>query len=196
MNKLLIVIDAQNDFITGALRNEEAIKALPNLVKLINEHDGQIIATHDTHFNKVQVSASWPPESGISYEESLEGQKLPVPHCIKLSEGWELAPEVLAACAAKNTDDKINFRSVDKYTFGYLGWKDYLNFKDYANIDEIIIAGFCTDICVVSNALILRATYPNKKITVVSNACAGVTPESHKAALETMKMCQIDIDTI
>jgi len=193
MSKLLVVIDAQNDFITGALRNECAIKAMPNLIKLINEHDGQIIATHDTHFNKLQVSSNWPPESGISYEESLEGQKLPVPHCIKLTEGWELEPAVLAACTAKNTDGKINFRSIDKYTFGYLGWKDYLAFKVYADVDEIVIAGFCTDICVVSNALILRATYPNKKITVVANACAGVTPETHEAALATMKMCQIDV---
>lgn len=191
--KLLIVIDAQNDFITGALRNEDAIRTLPNLVKLIEDHDGPVIATHDTHFNKIQVCASWPPESGIPYEESMEGQKLPVPHCIKLSEGWELAPEVLAACQAKNTEKEINYRAIDKYTFGFTGWKDYLNFKDYENIDEIVIAGYCTDICVVSNALILRATYPNKKITVVANACAGVTPEKHEAALEVMRSCQIDV---
>ncbi|MCF0117830.1 MAG: isochorismatase family protein, partial [Bacilli bacterium] len=173
-----------------------AINALPALHKLIENHNGPVIATHDTHFNKVQVEANWPPESGIPYEESLEGKKLPVPHCIKLSEGWEIEKSILEACQAKNIDNKINFRCIDKYTFGWLGWKDYLNFEDYKDVDEIIIAGFCTDICVVSNALILRATYPNKKITVIENACAGVTKETHNAAIATMKMCQIDVENI
>lgn len=192
--KLLIVIDAQNDFITGALRNEEAIKTLPNLVKLIKQHEGDVIATHDTHFNELQCSAQWPPVDGqLPYEKTMEGQKLPVPHCIKLTEGWELAPEVKDACQAKDAEPPKNFFSIDKYTFGWDGWKEYLKaFK----FDEIVIAGYCTDICVVSNTLGLRALYPNMKITVIENACAGVTPETHKAAIDTMKMCQIDIEAV
>lgn len=192
--KLLIVIDAQNDFITGALRNEEAIKVLPNLVKLIDAHDGTVIATHDTHFNDLQVSAAWPGDKTVvAYEKSLEGQKLPVPHCIKLTEGWDLAPTVAEALTKKNTDGMLKFHAIDKYTFGYKNWEEYLKFYDF---DEIVIAGFCTDICVISNALILRAIYPNKKITVIANASAGVTPEKHAAALNVMQSCQIDIDNV
>lgn len=195
MKKLLIVIDAQNDFITGALRNEEAIKSLPNLIKLINSHDGTIIATHDTHFSKIQIKAGWPPADNqcIAYENSLEGQKLPVPHCIKLTDGWELEPSVCKACSEKNNEGAVRFHCIDKYTFGYKDWEKYLKFYEF---DEIVIAGYCTDICVVSNALLLRSIYPNKKITVIENACAGVTPETHKAAIDVMRMCQIDIDTI
>lgn len=191
MSKLLIVIDAQNDFIDGALANPMAQAAVPNLVKLINEHDGDIIATHDTHFNNIQCSANWPPyENAVPYEKSLEGQKLPVPHCIKCSDGYEMNAEVKAACQAKNNEPPKRFFGIDKYTFGWDGWKKYLAaFK----FDEIVIAGFCTDICVASNALILRSLFPNMKINVVENACAGVTKESHDAAILTMKMCQIDI---
>lgn len=192
--KLLIVIDAQNDFITGALANPEAQKNLPNLVKLINKHDGTVIATHDTHFNELQVKTQWPPmEHSIVYEESMEGKKLPVPHCIKLSEGWEIAPTVLEALQKKNNDGMYKFHAIDKYTFGYKDWEKYLKFYEF---DEIVIAGFCTDICVVSNALLLRAIYPNMPITVIENACAGTTPENHAAAINVMKSCQIDIDNI
>lgn len=191
MNKLLIIIDAQNDFITGALRNEEAIKALPALINKIKQHEGVVIATHDTHFNEIQCSSNWPPvDNAIPYEKTLEGQKLPVSHCIKLTEGWEIEKDVLAACTAKDNEPPKEFFAIDKYTFGWDGWKEYLKqFK----FDEIEMTGFCTDICVVSNALILRSIFPNMKITVDAACCAGVTPESHKAALLTMKMCQIDV---
>lgn len=190
--KLLLVIDAQNDFITDALRNEEAIRTLPNLVKLINEHDGTVIATRDTHFSKEQVdNTKWPPaDNAVAYEDSLEGQKLPVTHCIKGTTGWQIAPTVLEALEAKNANGMKKFHVIDKLTFGYKNWEHDLKFFDF---DEIVIVGYCTDICVVSNTLALRAIYPNMKITVDASCCAGVTPETHKAALATMKMCQIDV---
>lgn len=187
--KLLIVIDCQNDFITGALRNEEAIRKLPNVVKLIKEHDGTVIATRDTHFTKEQTK-TWPMEPGVAYEDSLEGKLLPVTHCIKGTSGWEIAPTVLEALEEKNTNGMKKFHVIDKLTFGYIDLPQYLKFYDF---DEILIAGYCTSICVISNALILRAIYPNMKITVDASCCACVTPESHKAALTAMKMCQIDV---
>lgn len=190
--KLLIVIDCQNDFITDALRNEEAIRKLPNVVKLIKEHDGTVIATRDTHFTKEQVdNTKWPPaDNAVAYEDSLEGQKLPVTHCIKGTEGWQIAPTVLEALEAKNANGMKKFHVIDKLTFGHIALPQYLKFYDF---NEILIAGYCTGICVISNALILRAIYPNMKITVDASCCACVTPESHKAALTAMKMCQIDI---
>lgn len=187
--KLLIVIDCQNDFITGALRNEEAIRKLPNVVKLIKKHDGTVIATRDTHFTKEQTKA-WPMEPGVAYEDSLEGQLLPVTHCIKGTTGWEIAPTVLEALEEKNTNGMKKYHVIDKLTFGYKDWEKELKFYDF---DEIELCGFCTDICVVSNTLLLRAIYPNKKITVNGNCCAGVTVDTHKAALATMKMCQINV---
>lgn len=187
--KLLIVIDCQNDFITGALRNEEAIRKLPDVVKLIKEHEGTVIATRDTHFTKDQIKA-WPMEPGVAYEDSLEGKLLPVPHCIKGTPGWQIADIVLEALEEKNTNGMKKYHVIDKLTFGYKDWEKELKFYDF---DEIEICGFCTDICVVSNALLLRAIYPNKKITVNGNYCAGVTVDTHKAALTTMKMCQIDV---
>lgn len=190
--KLQIVIDAQNDFITEALRNEQAIAAVPNLVARIKAHDGAVIATHDTHFNKTQVESNWPPYPNSQvYEKTLEGQKLPVPHCIKLTEGWEIQKDILAALNEKNANGPTKFFAVDKYTFGKIDWAAVLTGMDF---DEIEIFGFCTDICVISNALILRAMFPNMKITVVKDCCAGVTPELHEAALKVMQSCQIDVE--
>lgn len=183
MKKLLIVIDAQNDFITGALRNEEAIKTLPNLIKLIEEHNGTIIATRDTHYIDTN-------EEHIGYNDSLEGKLLPVQHCITNTNGWQIEENVLKVLNSKNEGWQQKFHIINKKSFGYDHWREELKFY---NFDEIVIAGYCTDICVVSNTLILRALYPNIPITVVSNACAGVTPEKHNAALETMRSCQINI---
>lgn len=192
-NKLGILVDAQVDFITGALANKFAQAKVPNIVNKIKNWDGVIIATHDTHFNKVQVTSGWPPMEGKPYEETLEGQKLPVPHCIKLTDGWEIEKTILDELQKKNQDDKYNFHSVDKYTFGMLDLPEYIK-KLGIEFDEIEIWGFCTDICVISNALILRAAFPNMKITVVKDCCAGVTPELHEAALKVMQSCQIDIE--
>lgn len=167
MKKTLIVVDVQNDFVDGSLGTKEAQAIIPNVKKKIKEYrdrGDQIIFTRDTH--------------PTNYLETYEGKHLPVVHCIKGSVGWQIS-------------DKLDFDVekdilIDKPTFGYLNWKDF-------DFEEVEICGLCTDICVISNALIIRATYPEIDITVDSSCCAGVTPETHKAALETMKMCQIKI---
>ena len=165
--KTLIVIDCQNDFIDGTLGTKEAQTIIPNVKKKIEEYKvrgDEIIFTRDTHFD--------------NYLETNEGKHLPVEHCIKNTHGWQIADGLEVAGS--------NY--INKYTFGYLDWREY-NLKT----NEIELIGLCTDICVVSNALILKATYPDANITVDASCCAGVTPESHKAALTTMKMCQINI---
>lgn len=190
-NKALFVIDVQKDFLTGALANPRAVKKLPNIVKKIKEHDGIVIATHDTHFNELQVKTNWPHESNaVVYEESLEGQKLPVPHCIKLSDGWEIEPTVLAAIEEKNANGEQRFFAVDKYTFGKKDWEEYLKVFE---ISEIEICGFVSSICVLANAIILRAIFPNKKITVDVNCIEDLDDEGQAAAIKCLKMQQIDV---
>lgn len=193
MRKLLIIIDAQIDFIDGALANPAAQAAIPTLVKLIKNHEGDVIATHDTHFTDEQCGANWPPASNVlAYPKTLEGSLIP-PHCIKGTDGYELNDAVADACVAKNDEPPKNFFAIDKYTFGWDEWKKYLSTFEF---DEIEIAGFCTDICVISNALILRALYPNMPITCIGNACAGLTPEKHEAALSVMQSCEINVKNI
>lgn len=188
---LLVGIDCQNDFITGALANPRAQAKIANIVKKIQEHDGEIIMTHDTHFNKVQVESNWPPMGGKAYEDTMEGQKLPVPHCIKLTEGWEIQKDILEALHKKNEDaGRIVFHAIDKYTFGWDGWKEYLKgFK----FDKLVLFGFVAGICVDSNATILRALFPNLPIEVDAACTAGFGPEDEKAAYTCMKMKQIDV---
>ena len=171
-NKVLVIVDMQNDFITGALANTEGQKIIPTMVDYIKNFDGNIIATLDTHYD--------------NYLETMEGKKLPVPHCIKETEGWKLVPEVADAIKGKAV---MMFK---KETFGSTDLADYIaDFYD-ANT-EIEICGVCTDICVISNALVIKATTPNRKITVLKDLCAGVTPESHETALKAMAACHIDI---
>lgn len=173
--KTLIVIDMQNDFVTGALGSKEAVAILPNVKKKIEEYISaghEVIFTRDTH--------------GEGYLETNEGKHLPVPHCIKDTDGWQVCVEL----------DNSACEHIDKPTFGYTDWDTEISidgsFKD-RNFSSIEIIGVCTDICVVSNALILRAMYPEVDITVDASCCAGVTPESHQAALATMKSCQINV---
>lgn len=179
--KILIVIDVQNDFITGALRNEEAIKALPNIVKLLKtEKYDETYVTMDTH--------------GKDYLKTLEGQKLPVEHCIYCTHGWKMPEEVRATKAIQNAEiyEKPTFGStwLINHLKANCQWNGITTFEtDY----EFTIVGFCTDICVVSNALMLRANFPNSKIIVRKDCVAGVTPKSNEAALLTMQMCQIDV---
>ena len=166
--KALIVVDCQNDFIDGMLGTKEAQTIVPNVKKKIEEYDARedaIVFTRDTHFE--------------NYLETSEGKNLPVKHCIIGTHGWQIADGLEVPCC----------RYIDKPTFGWTGWQS-LAFEDD---DEIEIVGLCTDICVVSNALILKAMFPNVKITVDASCCAGVTPESHNAALTTMKMCQVNV---
>jgi len=173
--KTLIVIDMQNDFVTGALGSKEAVAILPNVKKKIEEYvaaGDEVIFTRDTH--------------GEQYLETNEGKHLPVPHCIKNTEGWNVVPEI----------DIPDREHIDKPTFGYTGWtflRDGDRVMGMRNLTDVEIIGVCTDICVVSNALILKAFYPEINITVDASCCAGVTPESHQAALATMKSCQINV---
>ena len=184
MKKILIVVDCQNDFITGSLRNEEAIKAIPNIVNKINEFNGDLIlVTMDTH--------------GENYLKTNEGIKLPVEHCIKGTNGWELNEDVKKAinrAEGRNKGNRVVY--FEKPTFGSNALAEFLNTAEICKNGEldIEIIGFCTDICVVSNALLIKAaTYNRANITVDSSCCAGVTPETHNAAISTMTMCQINI---
>lgn len=163
--KTLIVIDMQNDFIDGALGTSEAQAIVPNVKKKIEEYKSRGDEIIFTRDTHFE-----------NYLETNEGKNLPVKHCICNSYGWQIA-------------DGLEFdgcRYIDKLTFGWNNWEAH-NFK------EVELVGLCTDICVVSNALILKAAYPEIKITVDASCCAGVTPESHNAALTTMKMCQINV---
>ena len=173
MKKILIVVDMQRDFIDGALGSKEAMAIVNNVVNKIENFDGDIIVTYDTH-----------PEN---YMETQEGKNLPVPHCIKGTDGWMLDSKVQAAL------DKKEYKVIEKPTFGSTELPLYI--KENYNPDEIEIEliGLCTDICVVSNALLLKANFLETKVAVDASCSAGVTPESHNAALTTMKMCQVNI---
>lgn len=190
--KLLIVVDVQNDFITGTLKNDLAKAKVPNIIKKINEHDGIVIATHDTHFTELQVNSAWPPaDHAITYNDSYEHNFGGLPeHCIKLTDGWEIPKDVLNALNAKNANGNHNFYAIDKYTFGYNKFPDYL--KDF-KFDEIEICGFVSSICVLANAIILRAAYPNMKITVDSSCIADITEEQQNAAIACLKAQQITV---
>lgn len=183
--KILVLVDVQKDFIDGALSNVEAQHVIPNIVKKINEFDGDIIfATLDTHTK--------------DYMNTKEGKKLPVVHCVSGTDGWRPNDDVAEALKGKNVYfiPKPTFGSVEgMYGDQSLPEAIIRLKKDYKERPfEIEICGFCTDICVVSNALILKAfCYDFADITVDSTCCAGVTPEKHEAALEVMKSCQINV---
>ncbi|MBS6194618.1 MAG: cysteine hydrolase [Clostridiales bacterium] len=173
MKPLLIVVDMQNDFITQALGTPEARAILPAAVEKIKNWDGLVFYTRDTHHS--------------DYLNTAEGKKLPVPHCIENSEGWELAPEI-AACV--RPEDLL----FDKPTFGSTALAHEAAKLGRANqLSSITLIGLCTDICVISNAMLLKAALPEIEITVDPSCCAGVTPESHENALRAMAMCQITV---
>jgi len=196
VDKLGLLVDAQNDFITGTLKNDFAKAKVPNIVNKIRHWDGAIIATHDTHFNKLQCQSNWPPvDGGIPYEETLEGSKdghgIPV-HCIKLTEGYEIQKDILAELQKKNEDGKHLFFSVDKYTFGKIDLPEYIKSLNI-EFNEIEIWGFVSTICVLANAVILRAAFPNMKITVDASCIADMDEEGQKAAILCLKRQQIDV---
>lgn len=172
MNKVLVVVDMQKDFVDGALGSAEAVAIVPNVVQKIKSFDGFIFVTYDTH--------------SADYMNTSEGKKLPVPHCIKGTDGWELDSQVASALEGKD------YVSVEKPTFGSVDLPKLIREKAGDSF-EIELVGLCTDICVVSNALVLKANFPENEISVVADCCAGVTPESHNAALQTMKSCQINV---
>ncbi len=172
MRKVLVVVDMQKDFIDGSLGTKEAQAIVgPVLDKMRSYRRQDIYVTRDTH--------------GADYLDTAEGKKLPVVHCVKGTEGWALHPGVEALAEPS--------RIVDKPTFGSLGLMEDLARENEAEALEIELVGLCTDICVVSNALLLKAAMPETKISVDASCCAGVTPQSHEAALTTMRMCQIDV---
>lgn len=173
MKKILVVVDIQKDFVDGSLGTAEAQAIIAPAVEKIKGFDGEIIVTYDTHFT--------------DYMETAEGKKLPVPHCIKGTNGWELNEEIKQALEGKQ------YISLEKPTFGSVKLPAMVG--DYAGDEEfsIELIGLCTDICVVSNALLLKASYPEVEITVDAACCAGVSVETHKAALATMKCCQINV---
>lgn len=166
--KYLIVIDMQNDFCTGSLKNDDAVTVIPKIKALIEKMriDSKIVYTRDTHYN--------------NYLETTEGKYLPVKHCVYGTPGWEIVDEL----KPKEYDIKIN-----KPTFGYKAWAA----SPIENGDEIHLVGVCTDICVISNALILKATFPDSKVIVHRNCCAGLTREKHEHALDVMSSCQCEI---
>lgn len=172
MKNVLIVVDMQKDFVDGALGTKEAVAIVDNVVAKIKDFDGDVIATYDTH--------------GENYMETQEGKKLPVPHCIKGTDGWRLDKKVQEAL------DEKGFTEVYKPTFGSVDLVEMIRKYDVENT-QIQLIGLCTDICVVSNALLLKANFPEMNISVDAACCAGVTPEKHLAALETMSSCQIEV---
>lgn len=176
MNKLLVVVDMQNDFINGALGTKEAEEIVGNVVNKIKKYQrngDSIIFTKDTHFD--------------DYLETNEGKRLPVTHCIKGTDGWEISKEIQEIC------DLNNYRVYEKVTFGSSELAKDLAAGVYDKYSGIELIGICTDICVVSNTLLIKTFLPEKPISVDAACCAGITPESHRNALEVMKMCHIDI---
>lgn len=177
MKKLLVVVDMQNDFIDEALGTKEAQAIVSNVVKKIQEWDGDIAYTLDSHTD--------------NYLNTTEGKYLPIKHCVELSHGWNLNDKVAAALANKDDENPNKVKVFTKPTFGSVS----LMYDVFDNkYDYVEIIGLCTDICVVSNALMIKAILPDPhKIVVDASCCAGVTLETHAAALTTMKMCHIEV---
>lgn len=170
MKKLLVIVDMQNDFVSGALKAEGGESALKNAIALVAREKAQgteVVYTQDLH--------------GDNYLETQEGKRLPIPHCIKGTSGAELADGIYLDGA----------RVFEKDGFASVALGEYARAGEY---DEILLAGICTDICVVSNALLIKAYCPNARIAVISSSCAGTTKDNHLAALNVMRTCQIDIE--
>ena len=171
MQKVLVVVDMQNDFIDGALGTKEAVAIVPGVKEKIENFDGVVLFTRDTH--------------ETYYLDTQEGQKLPVPHCIRDTEGWQIRSEL---DALRKTEP------IDKETFGSTDLAGELTMIDEdEGIGSITLVGLCTDVCVISNALLIKASLPEVPICVDATCCAGVTPESHENALKAMEACQIRI---
>lgn len=168
----MVVVDVQKDFVDGALGSQEAAAIVPNVARKIGEarqKGDKIFFTRDTH--------------GVEYMETEEGRNLPVPHCIKDSEGWQLDGRIGAS-----EDDHV----INKETFGAFGLGTYLH-DNAEGVESIELIGLCTDICVLSNAVVAKTACPNAHIVVDAACCAGVTPESHDTALNAMKAIQVEV---
>lgn len=168
-NRLLIVVDMQNDFVTGCLGSKEAEAIVPKMTEYIRSFDGTVLFTQDTHDEY--------------YDNTEEGKNLPVRHCIKDTDGWKIIPELVGFA---------NFGNVfTKETFGARALLDFLSSK--GTYDEIVLCGVCTGICVISNAVLAKTAQPNAHIVVLEDLCACVTPESHENALNAMRTLQIEV---
>lgn len=168
--KVLVIIDMQKDFIDGVLGTKEAVSIVENVVKRIEEFEGEVVFTKDTHFE--------------NYLETNEGKHLPVAHCIKDTQGWMLDKRIEEV-------RKADMKVFEKNTFGSVELGEYL--KTIKELEEVELVGLCTDICVISNALLIKAFLPEIKVSVRENCMAGVTVESHNNAINAMKMCQIEV---
>ena len=169
MKKLLVVVDMQKDFIDGSLGTKEAAAIVPKVKEKIEAYEkagDEVVFTMDTHFD--------------NYLETQEGRNLPVKHCIKASDGWRLHEDL----------EMYRGKRFEKAAFGSVECGRYAALGDYESVE---LVGLCTDICVISNAMVIKAMSPEVPVAVDSRCCAGVTPESHKNALEAMKMCQIEV---
>lgn len=172
MRKILVVVDMQKDFIDGSLGTKEAQAIVtPVIEKMKSYEKSDIYVTRDTH--------------GENYLDTAEGKKLPVVHCVEGTEGWQLHPEIEALAEPEHI--------INKPTFGSMTLMEQLKAENEKEPLEIELVGLCTDICVVSNALLLKAAMPENSIKIDASCCAGVTPKSHEAALTTMQMCQIEV---
>lgn len=167
--KYLVVVDMQNDFIDMALGTNEAQKIVPYVKEYIENFDGEVIFTKDTHSE--------------NYLSTQEGKNLPVVHCVKGTLGWEICDELLPLTQ--------NRKVFEKNTFGSVELAQYMSSLD--DVESVTLLGLCTDICVISNAYLIKAYMPEVKVSVVKNCCAGVTEESHERALAAMAVCQIDV---
>lgn len=171
MKKILVVVDMQNDFVSGSLGSEDAKSIVGNVVEKITNWKDELVCTYDTHFE--------------NYLETKEGKMLPVRHCIENTEGWQLDPQVEKALNGRD------YKVFKKPTFGSEELAEYLKESNY---EEIHFIGLCTDICVISNVMLAKAALPESEIIVDAKCCAGVTKESHENALNAMKMCHIQIE--
>ena len=172
MRNILVVVDMQKDFINGALGSDDAQAILSNVKSKISGFDGEIIFTRDTHEQ--------------NYLQTREGIHLPVTHCIRNTQGWQIDPSLISLREA---------RIVDKPTFGSWTLAETLSSEHKTSpISSVTLIGLCTDICVISNAMLLKAALPEVDLIVDASCCAGVTPESHRTALRAMKACQIRIE--
>ncbi len=169
MKGLIVAVDMQNDFVSGALGSPEAQAILPAVRDLLSENGREIVFTQDTH--------------GEDYFETQEGKLLPVLHCVKGTKGWEIVPEL--ASSARGT------KIFEKGAFGSVRLAEYVK---EGGFDDVMLCGVCTDICVVSNALLIKAFCPETTVRVKAEACAGTSRANHEAALSTMRSCQIIIE--
>lgn len=189
--RVLFVVDMQKDFVDGALGSKDAVAIVPNVAAKVKEYDergDEIVFTRDTHHD--------------NYLKTQEGRKLPVVHCIEGTPGWEVVPEVLSKRKFTFHDDfgDTGVRYMDKPSFGgfnnIIGFATRMRNKYGYSVDdnlEIELVGLCTDICVISNAMLLKSAFPEARIVVDASCCAGVTPESHMNALNAMKAVQIEV---